>query len=816
MARAVFINYRGEDSHGYGALLYHGLKAQFGEDQVFLDAETIPAGADFVAELLASVRSARVLLAVIGPRWLTARDSAGRRRIDDPDDWIRRELTEAFANEVRVIPVLTDQAELPCKTELPDDIAALSRCQYRHLRRRESTAGLAHIIDDLISVDPVLASVARSRHNGSRPLPPAPLVDEQLRMLAKASWNQWMAAANDRRLLHPAPLPIRWRRSTAAVAGPVSAASYPRFDPLPGLTAVSGGELDAGNKDALHRIYGTLPSGRLLLIGKPGSGKSAAAILLLLDALRYRQQATTPEDQARIPVPVLFTLHGWDPGTGESVTDWMAGKLAETYPMFAGRAGRRTATDLLTAGRVAGFLDGLDEIPESVRPRVLGALADAPFRLVLLARTTEAVAAANHRPLAGAVALDLRPVDPADAAAYLLQPLVNPPPESWKTICDHLAGQTSALSEALNTPFALSLLRDVYGPTDPVDELLDVADIENHLLDQAIAAAYTPRPGHPQPRYTVATAQRTLRYLATQLTEHDTTDLAWWHIPTWTPHRARMIAAAVSTVLANELIYGLGLGLVFGLALGLLAGLIIGSITLFAASAGHWREVPIMPRQITRLTYRSTTQNLMFGLLSGFGTGLLAGASTGFVFGLPAGLLVGLAVGLASGLAAVALRGIARRTDVEEGAIGPVGIWRHDRNVGLVSAAGILLMTYFLAVLADMLVPGLASALASRLSVVLPLGLLVGLVFGLVFAPMAKRQGTAVSSPGASAIDTALASMRLAIRHKTPLRLITFLEDARSRHLLRTVGPVYQFRHDKLQARLAQADPDARSPAEVH
>jgi hypothetical protein len=159
--RAVFISYRGEDSQSYGALLYNELKGQFGEDHVFLDAESIPAGADFAKELLGRVRSARVVLVVIGPRWLTAADPAtGRRRIDDPDDWIRRELVEAFAVGVRVIPVLTDHADLPREAHLPADIAALSRCQYRHLRRREPTADLARIVADLISLDSILATAA--------------------------------------------------------------------------------------------------------------------------------------------------------------------------------------------------------------------------------------------------------------------------------------------------------------------------------------------------------------------------------------------------------------------------------------------------------------------------------------------------------------------------------------------------------------------------------------------------------------------------------------------------------------------------------
>ena len=137
MNRQVFINYRGEDSHSYGALLYTDLARRFGADQVFLDCESIPAGADFESELLERVRSARVILAVIGPRWLSATDSTGRR-IDDPDDWIRRELVEAFTAGVRVIPVLTDHALLPAEAELPADIAALSRRQARPLRHRES------------------------------------------------------------------------------------------------------------------------------------------------------------------------------------------------------------------------------------------------------------------------------------------------------------------------------------------------------------------------------------------------------------------------------------------------------------------------------------------------------------------------------------------------------------------------------------------------------------------------------------------------------------------------------------------------------
>lgn len=174
---AVFISYRSLDSQGYGDLLYFGLAYRFGEDLVFLDCESIRAGTDFVTELLARVRSARVVLAVIGPDWLSATDPvSGRRRIDDPNDWIRRELVESYTHGVRVIPVLIDQTELPSAADLPSDIAALSRGQALRLRGRESSAGLTGIIRELVALDPVLADADRRRANAPLP-PPAPRVD---------------------------------------------------------------------------------------------------------------------------------------------------------------------------------------------------------------------------------------------------------------------------------------------------------------------------------------------------------------------------------------------------------------------------------------------------------------------------------------------------------------------------------------------------------------------------------------------------------------------------------------------------------------
>jgi hypothetical protein len=154
----VFINYRSDDSPGYAPLLYAELCRRFGRDLVFFASESIPVGHDFAERLLARVRESTMLLALIGRNWLTSAGPNGRR-IDDPADWTRRELVEAFSTGVLVIPVLTDDAVMPAEKDLPPEIAELSRCQYRRLRHREASTDIARLAADLVAVEPRLGMV---------------------------------------------------------------------------------------------------------------------------------------------------------------------------------------------------------------------------------------------------------------------------------------------------------------------------------------------------------------------------------------------------------------------------------------------------------------------------------------------------------------------------------------------------------------------------------------------------------------------------------------------------------------------------------
>jgi hypothetical protein len=166
----VFINYRGEDSQTTAALIDRELTARFGRDQIFLDCRSIPAGADFADELLSRLRACSVLLVVIGPRWLMVTDEAGGRRIDDPQDWIRREIAAALAGGLRV-PVLIDDGRLPSEAELSNDIAGLAGRQYVPLRRRYTQVDLAYLVEWIVETDSELAATVTQHEMSAMPAP---------------------------------------------------------------------------------------------------------------------------------------------------------------------------------------------------------------------------------------------------------------------------------------------------------------------------------------------------------------------------------------------------------------------------------------------------------------------------------------------------------------------------------------------------------------------------------------------------------------------------------------------------------------------
>jgi len=124
--RGIFISYRRDDTEGQSGRLYADLVRRFGGGAVFMDVAGIEAGRDFRKAIDEAVASCSVLLAVIGPSWLDARDEAGRRRLDSPTDFVCLETAAALKRDIPVVPVLVRGARMPKSEHLPDDLKELT------------------------------------------------------------------------------------------------------------------------------------------------------------------------------------------------------------------------------------------------------------------------------------------------------------------------------------------------------------------------------------------------------------------------------------------------------------------------------------------------------------------------------------------------------------------------------------------------------------------------------------------------------------------------------------------------------------------
>lgn len=133
-ARSMFISYRRKDALGHARALHRDLCRRFGEEQIFFDQGSIEAGEDFTERLSGGVRDCGVLLALIGPGWLDARDKAGGRRLEDPRDFVRQEIALALALQKRVLPILFDDTPVPPEEDLPMPLQGLQRQQGLTLR----------------------------------------------------------------------------------------------------------------------------------------------------------------------------------------------------------------------------------------------------------------------------------------------------------------------------------------------------------------------------------------------------------------------------------------------------------------------------------------------------------------------------------------------------------------------------------------------------------------------------------------------------------------------------------------------------------
>lgn len=124
----IFLSYRRDDTAGYARALNDLLAQQFGAHRVFIDVDDIGAGQAFDARITQAMGQARVLLVLIGPRWL-APQADGTPRLHRDDDMVRREVQAGLDGGLQVIPLLFDGAAMPAEAQLPGPLQPLARRQ---------------------------------------------------------------------------------------------------------------------------------------------------------------------------------------------------------------------------------------------------------------------------------------------------------------------------------------------------------------------------------------------------------------------------------------------------------------------------------------------------------------------------------------------------------------------------------------------------------------------------------------------------------------------------------------------------------------
>jgi hypothetical protein len=122
----IFICYRRDDSGPAAGRIYDRLERHFGRGQVFIDVDDVPPGVDYRDYLNRQIGDCDLVLAVMGPKWLTARDGRRGRRLDAPRDFVRTEIEIALKRGIPLIPILLEGVTMPRDDQLPISIQPLA------------------------------------------------------------------------------------------------------------------------------------------------------------------------------------------------------------------------------------------------------------------------------------------------------------------------------------------------------------------------------------------------------------------------------------------------------------------------------------------------------------------------------------------------------------------------------------------------------------------------------------------------------------------------------------------------------------------
>ena len=590
--------------------------------------------------------------------------------------------------------------------------------------------------------------------------------------LAPRIWGDWTEELPARDLDEGRLIDVRWRLGDGSNPGARLALALPVDGRLSQLTAAIGDDVAAGRQP------------RLVLTGEMGGGKTAACVLLVVELA---------ERHARLPA--LFQLATWDPGT--PIQDWMARQLAESYPEAgSGKYGRRVAA-LMVRRHVLPILDGLDEVtdPALALNAIDEQLAGRPF--VLTCRTAEFAAANAGHVLHQAVIAELQPLTVAEVTAILAayEPLGSNGPLG-SLIAEVTARPGGPLAQALSTPFMVSLARATRVSAAELPANAD--DIRDYLLGSFVRRAYAtdepPLPGGAPAAIRVGPAdvERYLRFLARQADSAGR--IAWWKlhlaVPRWQFLVGEVTVASISCSVLAAIFFALFEHPWVGFWIGFAAGFIGAVIVEFIPPDDPRRAIPRF-RSAKPPTRQELARTIGFGVM---GAAVLA-AMTLYLYARAHYIVTGT---LLTGFTYALARYISSQNDPLK-VVTPISLLRADRATVEYSwlvgtGPGALIGGY----LGYSFHVGHRAAFAGLaiLQYPSPVLALLGAAGGAVLSGV----GLGLLAAGSSSWGRLLwTRVFLAARGDMPLQLITFLQDAYRRGILRQVNGYYEFRHRMLQ-----------------
>jgi len=232
----VFISYRRSDSDIAAGRLADDLSEIFGRDLIFRDLDTLKAGEDYVQALDLALESCAVLIVLIGPRWASVTDNLGRRRLDDPNDWVRLEIRRALERGIRVIPLLI-ATDMPGEADVPADLRPLLRRQSSGLSDRQWRQDIELLAQALEQIPGIVRLAPAAHRPAGLSRRQAVLASAALVTVAISAWWGWGT------FVHEGPVPEADRQVEidARALGIVER----QLNPRPGSPPLSQQEINA-------------------------------------------------------------------------------------------------------------------------------------------------------------------------------------------------------------------------------------------------------------------------------------------------------------------------------------------------------------------------------------------------------------------------------------------------------------------------------------------------------------------------------------------------------------------------------------------